>query len=949
MGNDSTCIDTYTEIVEIEEFQFPCEAAFDFWPTWQNPMKIHFHDLSQFQPGTWYWEFGDGETSTEPSPFHLYTEGGEYEVTLSIMGADSTCNESVTELVYVEEVVFGCEAYFEYFHTGFNPMMVHFWDMSDFLPGTWYWEFGDGETSGEPNPFHEYTAAGEYEVSLTIMGNDSTCIDTYTEIVEIEEFQFPCEAAFDFWPTWQNPMKIHFHDLSQFQPGTWYWEFGDGETSTEPSPFHLYTEGGEYEVTLTIMGADSTCNESVTELVYVEEVVFGCEAYFEYFHTGFNPMMVHFWDMSDFQPGTWFWEFGDGETSGEPNPFHEYTAAGEYDVSLTIMGNDSTCIDTYTEIVEIEEFQFPCEAAFDYWPTWQNPMEIHFLDLSQFQPGTWYWEFGDGETSNEPSPFHLYTEGGEYEVTLTIMGADSTCNESVTEIVYVEEVVFGCEAYFEYFHTGFNPMMVHFWDMSDFQPGTWYWEFGDGETSGEPNPFHEYLAGGEYEVSLTIMGNDSTCIDTYTEIVEIEEFQFPCEAAFDYWPTWQNPMEIHFLDLSQFQPGTWYWEFGDGETSNEPSPFHIYAEGGEYEVTLTIMGADSTCNESVTEIVYVEEVVFGCEAYFEYFHTGFNPMMVHFWDMSDFQPGTWYWEFGDGETSNEPNPFHEYLAGGEYEVSLTIFGADSSCVDTYSEIVVLDTLINACQSNFWWHHNWGGGNPLEIMFENNSYANTPIIEFAWDFGDGTGSDEENPVHLFSDFGFYDVTLGIVAEDGCESEATFEVWVHDWQQNCQALFVPYIDSINPLQVYFNDMSIGPITEWFWEFGDGETSFEQNPVHTYATQDVYIATLTIEAENCTSSFYYEIDLITGQVVVSPGPTTGIIEQETIEVSLYPNPVQNILNIDLNTNSNIEVQIVNLAGQVIITSRETSIDVSNLSQGIYFANIVTNGQVFTRKFIK
>nr|NQU94446.1 PKD domain-containing protein [Bacteroidota bacterium] len=557
---------------------------------------------------------------------------------------------------------------------------------------------------------------------------------------------------------------------------------------------------------------------------------------------------------------------------------------GEY----IIRTGDVTPDGAVEDFLICEDYIPGCEAAFDYWQMFCNPMEVHFWDESDFLPGTWFWEFGDGETSDEQNPQHLYAEGGEYEVTLTIISADLTCNETVTEIVYVEEIVFGCEAAFTYFIPWHNPMEVHFHDQSDFQPGTWFWEFGDGETSGEKNPFHTYATGGEYEVSLTIMSDDSTCVDTYTEIVVIEEIVFGCEAAFEYFMPMFNPMTVHFIDQSDFQPGTWFWEFGDGETSGEPNPFHTYTAGGEYEVSLTIMSDDSTCVDTYTEVVEIEEIVFGCEAAFEYFLPWFNPMEVHFWDQSDFQPGTWFWEFGDGETSNEQNPQHIYAEGGEYEVSLTIISADSTCIETATDIVVIEDMTLTCQANFWWHHNFQSGDPLEIEFINNSYAYSPIVEFAWDFGDGTTSNEENPIHLFADFGTYDVSLAITTESGCTSDVTLEVWVHDWSQNCMAMFVPYIDSINPVQVYFQDMSIGPITEWLWEFGDGEVSFEQNPTHIYPEQAVYEASLTIQAGQCTSSFYYEINLITGQVVVSPGPTTGVNEQIAQELTLYPNPV-------------------------------------------------------------
>jgi len=232
---------------------------------------------------------------------------------------------------------------------------------------------------------------------------------------------------------------------------------------------------------------------------------------------------------------------------------------------------------------------------------------------------------------------------------------------------------------------------------------------------------------------------------------------------------------------------------------------------------------------------------------------------------------------------------------------------------------------------------------------NNSYAYGDITEFAWDFGDGATSNEEDPTHLYAAFGLYNVTLGITTENGCTSAKTLEVLVNDPSMNCLALFFPVIDSLNPLQVYFQDLSVGPINEWLYDFGDGNTSTEQNPIHLYAEEANYEVSLTVQTNSCTSSFYYEIDLINGQVVVSPGPFTGISDNQITEISLYPNPVNEVLNIRLNVNAPIEVKIINLTGQTLITSTSSIIDVSSLPRGIYFANISIDGQNTSRKFIK
>jgi len=596
-----------------------------------------------------------------------------------------------------------------------------------------------------------------------------------------------------------------------------------------------------------------------------------------------------------------------------------------------------------------------CHADFMFHHNCQNPnpLEIVFQNTSHGFGSivAFAWDFGDGNTSDEENPTYVYADYGTYDVSLTIT-TEGGCSDTRIKTVVIEDQSMNCHADFM-FHHNFqspDPLEIEFHSISQgFGPIVAFaWDFGDGNTSDEENPTNVFADYGSYEVSLTIT-TESGCTDTKTKTVVLEEIIWPCEASFEYHQPWHNPSEVHFIDRSQFQPGTWFWEFGDGETSGDKNPVHTYTAGGEYTVSLTINSADSTCVDTYSDVVVIEEVQWGCEASFEYHQSWQNPMEVHFFDKSEFQPGTWFWEFGDGETSGVRNPNHNYTAAGEYIVSLTINGADSTCIDTHTETIVVEDNSMNCQANFWWHHNCQSGNPLEIKFVNNSYTYGPITEFAWNFGDGTTSNEEDPIHVYTDYGLYDVNLAIVTESGCASERTLQVWVHDYTTNCMALFVPVIDSINPLQVYFEDYSLGQINSWYWEFGDSATSTEQNPTHIYAEAAVYTASLTIETFNCTSSFYYEINLISGQVMVSPGPTTGISDPRVSELSIYPNPVLDVLNIILNVNAPIEVKILNLTGQTLLTSTSTSIDVSALPKGIYFTSISVNGQNISRKFIK
>ncbi len=425
--------------------------------------------------------------------------------------------------------------------------------------------------------------------------------------------------------------------------------------------------------------------------------------------------------------------------------------------------------------------------------------------------------------------------------------------------------------------------------------------------------------------------------------------QADCEADFDWHKSMHTPYKVKFQDKSDFQAGSWAWEFGDGQVSDERNPEHVYAAAGDYTVTLTINSADSSCVDAYSETVTLDTIVFGCDAAFEYNASWHNPMKIYFHDESDFLPGNWHWDFGDGESSTSRNPQHTYSTGGDFTVTLTIASADSSCTDSFSETLTIEDLTMNCEANFWWHHNHPGNNPLEKKFKDNSYTFSPVSTYTWNFGDGTSSSEENPVHVFSNFGLYNVSLNILTESGCSSSKSIPVLVIDPTQECAAMFVPVIDTINPLQVTFNDLSLGGADGWTYEFGDGTTSNEQNPVHIFPGAEVYITSLSITAGSCTSSFYYEIDLVNGKVFAIPGGVTGVSNETAAQISFFPNPVENLLSVNAFGNKVSEIRIVNLAGQTLIISNETNINVSDLPKGLYFVAVLINDKLINSKFIK
>jgi len=213
---------------------------------------------------------------------------------------------------------------------------------------------------------------------------------------------------------------------------------------------------------------------------------------------------------------------------------------------------------------------------------------------------------------------------------------------------------------------------VDFTDQTLNQPTSWMWDFGDSNTSIMQNPSHSYASAGMYNVCLT--ATNSAGSDTYCQMLDISLATVPV-AAFTY--TDQGQGEVDFLDQSSNQPTSWFWDFGDSNTSTMQNPSHTFATSDMYNVCLTATnsaGPDTNCQMIDIEIVVAPVASFT--------YTDQGQGAVDFMDQSSNQPAVWMWDFGDGNTSTMQNPSHTFAISGMYNVCLTvtnIAGSDTNC------------------------------------------------------------------------------------------------------------------------------------------------------------------------------------------------------------------------------------------------------------------------------
>ncbi len=250
--------------------------------------------------------------------------------------------------------------------------------------------------------------------------------------------------------------------------------------------------------------------------------------------------------------------------------------------------------------------------------------------------------------------------------------------------------------------------------------------------------------------------------------------------------------------------------------------------------------------------------------------SGYAPLSVQFIDLSKSATG-WNWNFGDGAISTEQNPIHIYSAKGNYKVTLKAANANSTDLKSVNITVLARPAFSASPTS--------GKTPLTVSFTDQSTGSPN--SWKWDFGDGTNSAEKNPVHIYNKAGQYSVTLTLDKSGGGGSKVTKSSYIvisNGFEAPVAAFSESPSSGKAPLTVSFTDQSTGSPTSWKWSFGDGNTSTEKNPVHTYSEPKLYSVKLTASNANGSNALTKNSYIAVSNVLKAPftnfsaSPTAG-----------------------------------------------------------------------------
>jgi len=492
---------------------------------------------------TLHWDFGNGFTSTALNPTAIYTTPGNYTITLIVLPT-SICilPDTFTEQVTFSPIANNAIADFSYnlvWSNDCDSFTVEFTNLSTGST-SYYWDFGDGGNSTDSNLTHAFTSGGPFIVKLTsyhggTCGTDDSTFQTLSFSPTIDTLLVDFTHTETYSPNCDS-LFVQFNSSSSSANVTYFWDFGNGFTSTNSSASSVYFIPGTYNVSLTVTpNANCTVGGSAAKPVTFTPLSYTSIAAFTYnllYSNNCDTFVVQFNNQST--GGTsYFWDFGNGTTSANFEEIITY-AAGNYDVMLQV--NDSrqcsTNDTTYEPLVFTPVVTNPL-ADFDY-DVVQNcdVVELTFTNLSS---GTnqFVWRLDNNVISSDlaPSGPLLYYQPDTFNVELTATGANNcSANDTAAKAIIIPSPYGYPVADFDF--TPLNPEVdevISFDNLSQRADTTRYqWDFGDGAGSTEINPQHSYSQKGEYEICLSVE-NEYGCPDVackeipviYTGIVDL--------------------------------------------------------------------------------------------------------------------------------------------------------------------------------------------------------------------------------------------------------------------------------------------------------------------------------------------------------------------------------------------------------------------------------------------
>ncbi len=838
---DGICSDTNCQAIEIVDPVDPCagfEVDFAYEIDAVNPLMVNFVATTSAAYDFIVINFGDGNSVQDNFAVHTYAASGTYEVCVVIESYEGCRDEQCYPVTVEASIVCEIEANWEFDLVGNDLTFTNTSTPINDGSYTCFWDFGFGLTETTCNASFDYSylaalgiAPGTYEVCLTYSDNDGICSDTNCQDITIVDPVDPClgfEVDFTYGVDINNALLVEFGVITSAAYDFIIFDFGDGNTSQSATPSHTYANSGTYEVCVVIESYEGCRDEQCYELTFEEPEV--CEAFWNTLLI--NGLSVQFNNESfpyNDPNYTCSWSYGDGVGATDCDPLYTYDAPGTYEVCLTY--SNGVCEDTYCSNITVLD---PCagfEVDFTYTIDANNPLLVEFEAITSSAYDFIVFNFGDGNSMPNNAPIYTYATGGTYEVCVVIESNEGCRDEQCYPITVEEPVTCNIVASWEFEAIANDLIFTNTSTPTNDGSYTCSWDFGWGliYTNCIESFDYSYLAAlgigpGTYEVCLTYTNVDGTCSDTHCDNVIIED---PCAGFvvdFSYAIDPVDPLMIEVVATTTASYDFIVIDFGDGNTVQNSTANHTYANGGTYEVCVVIESYEGCRDEQCYPITVEEPATCNIVANWEFEAIANDLIFTNTSTPTNDGSYTCAWDFGWGLIYNNciESFDYSYLAAlgigpGTYEVCLTYTNVDETCSDTHCDNVTIEDPCAGFVVDFSY-----GIDPVDPLMIEVAATTTASYDFiVIDFGDGNTVQNSTANHTYANGGTYEVCVVIESYEGCRDEQCYPVTIQG-PAACEANWTFTMDGSDLIFENLSTPDDGTYTcQWNFGFGLGFT--------------------------------------------------------------------------------------------------------------------------------
>jgi PKD repeat protein len=1103
------CFDQYTQKINVYQVEM---AKFGYTPNTCTNRQIAFHDSSTLAT-SYFWDFGDGSTSILSNPTHLYLRDSIYTVKLIING---TILYSLDVTVATTPVggpitsIASCDQVYTFQGAPIRNGISYLWnfdggiggDQFGSTPNCTYGSAGTKNVSVLVSSYgkcptlmsHSFAAStpatanlaklalssptGDLCSSSRILDNLSNPGSIYTysfdtssflpfgtpslllpnlstgyHVVKVRATQGTCvstavkeffistaTANFAFTPSNCNQV-VTFQNLSGTSDNVGYssrWIFGTPErdTSYDYSPSYDFKFAGTDSATLMVTSS-SGCTSTIRRGVNIGSGTTTLNA-------GFITSLVpgaceNKYMFTDTTTGgtnlSYNWDFGDGTSSSETNPIKSFGSQGIFTVTLT--SGLGGCFSTATKQVFISPSVYGPAASFKVSNSIQNLAGNSFNyinDTKYLGPGwvlKYYWKLGDGQIDsvNNSVFSKVYNYADTFEVKLIVLSSTGCWDSTSQKVIVVPVPIsnFGINL------NTCNNRTVSFIDSTTMAT-SYYWEFGDGDTSTMAEPTHTYGKDGVFDVSLTINGNLRTSktisiasypnpVYSYTSNNCSNKFKFEAQDTSSFYTyLWRfgsgliNDSTIYNPEIDFTADGKVYLEYmvvsggkcisvapkdsinafmgvkagalvsssnlcgSDRVITNNSvggNAFQLSLDGTPYSVYTTpvsfnnlgsgdhqlrFVASDGVCADTSIQFFKVSALTgnfssrsSNCDQSVEFFSNVLS---------ADASAITYLWDFDGEGTSTEPTPIFVFATEGKKRVALRAT-SESGCIINLSDSVVANSSVGPistfsvteikttpCQSGF------------------NFVSTSPnAVQFYWNFGDGQVSDQTNSptsFHAYLDTGWYRTTMVAINTLGCSTISdTLDVYVTTASKPSPVSSFTQNDTVQCLSFqnfnFINTSTLkgaGWISKFTWSLSDGTFDTISNSLYgkKFAALGTYTISLTATTNlGCSNTSLRTVRVVPDSLCVPI--VIGVLDwTKDVKIQLYPNPNQGAFTLEIDKASNVDLnlRIIDVLGREVYRNvlpsnvKTYPIEVPEASGNYYLELSNSNGEKLRKSFV-